>query len=93
MCCLSRRHGALQMVKEDKNGLVFLRNGKIVHAETNLARGRDALFEIVTWKYVEFAYERSVRPPMETIEAPWDEVLIEAISRDQEEARGQRQSA
>ena len=94
MCCLSRRDGALQMVKESTNGLVFLRNGKIVHAETGSVCGRDALFEVVAWKYVEFAYEGSVRPPLETIDAPWDEILIGAINRHKkEEARPQRQSA
>ena len=82
------------MVKESKNGLVFLRNGKIVHAETNSLRGRDALFEIVAWKYVEFAYESRVRPPLETIDTPWHEILIGVINRNKkEEARPQRQSA
>lgn len=93
MCCLSRRSGAVQMVKEEKNGLVYLRNGKIVHAETNLARGRDALLEIVAWKYVEFAYERSVRPPLETITAAWDEILIEAVAPEKQESESRRQSA
>lgn len=93
MCCLSRRNGALQMVKDGKNGLVFLRNGKIVHAETNTARGPDALFEMVAWKNVEFAYECSVRPPLETINTPWDEILIDAINREKEEPKPQRQSA
>jgi hypothetical protein len=80
MCCLSRRSGAFQLVKESKSGLVFLRTGKIVHAETTAARGRDALFEIVTWEFVEFAYERSVRPPLETITAAWDGILIDAVT-------------
>jgi CheY-like chemotaxis protein len=80
MCCLSRRSGALQLVKESKSGLVFLRTGKIVHAETTAARGHDALFEIVTWEFVEFAYERSVRPPLETITAAWDGILIDAVT-------------
>lgn len=93
MCCLTRRNGALQMVNEGKNGLVFLRKGKIVHAETNSAQGRDALFEIVSWKYVEFAYERSVHPPLDTIDTPWDQTLIDAISRDKAEQKRQRQSA
>lgn len=79
MCCLSRRSGALQMVKDGKNGLVFLRHGKIVHAETTAGRGREALAEIISWKFVEFAYERSVRPPLETITAAWDEILIDLI--------------
>ena len=93
MCCLSRRGGAVQMVKEGKSGLVYLRNGKIVHAETTATRGRDALFEMVAWKYVEFAYERTVRAPLETITAPWDEILIEAIASEKQETESRRQSA
>jgi hypothetical protein len=81
MCCLSRRSGAIQMVKEKKSGIIFLHNGELVHAETTAARGREALFEIITWEYVEFAYDRTVRPPVETIKQPWDEVLIEAVGR------------
>src|ERR1043166_2134577 len=92
MCCLSRRHGALQMVKNGNSGLIFLRNGKIVHAETSSAAGSDALFEIVSWKYAEFAYEGTVRSPAMTIESPWDEILIEAINRDKH-APKQPQSA
>jgi CheY-like chemotaxis protein len=95
MCCLSRRGGALQLVKEAKSGLAFLRNGKIVHAETTVARGSDALLEMVSWEFVEFAYERSVRPPLETISAAWHEILIDAITSRQQEAtvKSQRQSA
>ena len=93
MCCLGCRNGAVQMVKDGRSGLVFLRNGKIVHAETAANRGREALFEIVGWEEIEFAYERSVRPPVETITAPWDEVLIEAINAHKEEQKSQRRSA
>jgi hypothetical protein len=82
MCCLSRRSGALQMVKENKSGIVFLRNGEIVHAETTGARGREAFFEIARWQYIEFAYDRSVRPPVETITGGWDELLIESVERE-----------
>jgi DNA-binding NarL/FixJ family response regulator len=93
MCCLSRRSGALQLVKEGKNGLVYLRNGKIVHAETTTERGRDALAEIVKWKYIEFAYERSVRPPLETIRDNWDEILIELVGVNKDPIESQRRSA
>ena len=80
MCCLSRHNGALQLVKEAESGHVFLRNGKMVHAQTPTARGREALLEIVSWELAEFAYERSVRPPLETITSPWEDVLIEAVA-------------
>ena len=95
MCCLSRRNGALQLVKDSKNGLVFLRGGKIVHAETTTARGRDALFEMASWEFIEFAYERSVRPPLETIADPWHDILINAVTAGKQEdsVKSHRQSA
>lgn len=80
MCCLSRRSGAIQMVKENNSGIVYLRDGTIVDAETTAGHGKDAVHEIVSWKYVEFAYDKSVRPPAETITVPWDELLIAAAA-------------
>jgi CheY-like chemotaxis protein len=80
MTCLSRRNGALQLVKDIKSGLVFLRDGKIVHAETTTARGREALLEIVSWEFIEFAYERSVRPPLETITTASHDILIDVVT-------------
>jgi CheY-like chemotaxis protein len=85
MCCLSRRSGVLQLVQEAKSGLVFLRNGKIIHAETTAACGRDALLEMVGWEFVEFAYERAVRPPLETITRAWNDILIDVASAKKEE--------
>jgi hypothetical protein len=74
---------------------VFLRNGRIVHAETTVARGRDALFEMVNWEFVEFAYERSVRPPLETITGTWHDILIDAVTDQKQEnaIKSHRQSA
>ena len=79
MCCLSRRNGALQMVRENRSGILYLRHGDIVHAETTAARGRDAFSEIASWKWIEFAYDRSVRPPVETITETWHEMLIDSL--------------
>jgi hypothetical protein len=93
MCCLSRRSGAVQMVKDGNNGLVFLSSGKIVHAETAVSRGRDALSEIVAWQYIEFAYEQSVPRPLGTISGSWHDVLIDAMAAQKEETGSQRQSA
>ncbi|MGI9086780.1 MAG: DUF4388 domain-containing protein [Chthoniobacterales bacterium] len=81
MCCLSQRSGALQFVRGSKTAIVFLLNGRIVHAERGVARGPDALAEIVPWDAVEFAYDYSVRAPAETIHGSWDEAVIAAIAR------------
>lgn len=80
MCCLSGRSGAVQLVRGDASGLVFLNNGRIVHAETPTARGTEALYQICGWDDVEFAYDESVRSA-ETITTAWDETLIQAVNR------------
>src|SRR5207247_851588 len=67
MCCLSRRNGALQLVKETRSGLAFLRNGKISQAETTAAHGSDALVERVSWAFVPVGSDPRVRQPHQII--------------------------
>jgi DNA-binding response OmpR family regulator len=88
MCCLSRRSGAVQIVKEAQSGIVYLREGRIVHAEAMVTRGTEALLEIAGWGDIEFAYDASVRAP-ETISLPWDEALIQAVVRSKKEKSGE----
>jgi DNA-binding response OmpR family regulator len=87
MCCLSKRSGAVQIVKEAQTGIVYLREGKIVHAEGAVTRGTEALLEIAGWGDIEFAYDASVRAA-ETISTPWDEALVQAVVRHQKEKAG-----
>jgi DNA-binding NarL/FixJ family response regulator len=93
MCCLSKRSGAVQVVREGQSGIVFLRDGKVVHAEATVKRGTEALLEIASWGDIEFAYDASVLAP-ETISLPWDEALVQAITgRREEEAPAPIESA
>lgn len=84
MCCLSGRSGAVQIVKQSRSGIVYLRDGKLVHAEGPTARGSEALLEMAAWDLVEFAYDPSIRAP-ETISMPWDEALMQAVVPQKEE--------
>ncbi len=79
MCCLAGRSGAFQLVGGGQIGTVFLRQGQIVHAETESGVADDALSEIVSWGEIEFAYDRSLEPAIETMSRAWDEMLIEAL--------------
>ena len=72
-----------------QSGIVFLRDGAIVHAEAAAAHGNEALFEIIAWKSVEFAYDRTFRPPIETITMPWEEALIGAVAQHKEQKLAQ----
>jgi len=84
MCCLSRRSGAVQIVQQTGSGIVYLRDGKIVHAEGPTTRGTEALREIAAWDLGEFAYDSSIGAP-ETISLPWDEALAHAVISQKEE--------
>ncbi|MDQ6621868.1 MAG: DUF4388 domain-containing protein [Verrucomicrobiota bacterium] len=88
MCCLSRRDGALQLVKGSQTALVFLKAGQIVHVERGALRDAEALHEITAWESVEFAYDQYVRAPAETITGRWDEVLIAAVTRHKKQSVG-----
>ena len=88
MCCLSGRSGAVQIVKEGYSGIVYLREGKIVHAEGAVTRGTEALLEIAGWGDIEFAYDASIRAA-ETISTSWDEALVRAVRGHQEENAGE----
>ncbi|CAN5794582.1 hypothetical protein BH20VER1_BH20VER1_00280 [soil metagenome] len=81
MCCLSGRSGAVQFVRGSSTAIVYLQAGRIVHAERGPARGADALYEIVHWEAVEFAYDYTVRAPVQTITTSWDEAIISAVAR------------
>ena len=87
MCCLSRRGGAVQMVKGTHSGIAYLRSGQIVHAETSSNQGQSALVEMIGWGRVEFAYDGSVRAAVETITVSWNAALIEGGAREHKEAK------
>ena len=85
MCCLNRSNGAVQMVRGDQSAFAYLRDGQIVHAETGGATGSDAMLQMVAWGSVEFAYDRTIRPPAETITESWDALLVDAVTKSKEQ--------
>jgi hypothetical protein len=79
MCCLSRRSGALQMVSGANVGMIYLRDGEVVHSETGTEYGNHALIEIVSWGEIEFAYDRAASPGVETVSKAWNALLLDAL--------------
>jgi CheY-like chemotaxis protein len=92
MCCLSKRTGAVQIVNGAQMGIVYLRDGRIVHAEGAITRGTEALLEIAGWGEIEFAYDATVRAA-ETTSTPWDEALVQAVAQHQEETGDEEEPA
>ena len=86
MCCLAHRSGALQVVRGSRVGIVFLRDGAIVHAETAGLRGHPALVEMVSWGEIEFAYDRALTTPAETLRGRWEQMLSTALQENKRSA-------
>lgn len=86
MCCLARRGGALQIVRGSRVGTVYLRDGEIVHAETNSIHGYSALVEMISWGEIEFAYDRAMTAESETLPGRWDQILSDALEENKRSA-------
>ena len=84
MCCLSGKSGGVQLVVGSDAGVVYLRNGELRHAETQRARGLDAIFEMPRWGHAEFAYDANASPAEQSIDIGWDAALIEVVMRERE---------
>ncbi|MEO7724641.1 MAG: DUF4388 domain-containing protein [Chthoniobacterales bacterium] len=85
MCCLSGKSGGVQLVVGSDAGVVYLRNGELRHAETQQARGLEAIYEMLRWGDAEFAYDANANPAEQSIEIGWDAALIEVVMREREE--------
>jgi CheY-like chemotaxis protein len=87
MCCLSGKSGGVQLVAGSDSGVVYLRNGELRHAETARARGLEAIYEMMQWGPVEFAYDANASSTEQSIDIGWDAALIELVMRAREEPR------
>jgi hypothetical protein len=72
-CCMSVRSGK-------KRGVIYFRQGEIVHSQTGTLRGEEAFYAILSWELGVFHCE--VAPPKkETIQESWDFLLMESMRR------------
>lgn len=86
MNCLSRMTCTLHIKNSDqtKQGIICFKKGAITHAETHtpagVCAGKEAFFEIATWKGGNFDTITEV-PPTVTIAEGWEQLLIESMQQ------------
>lgn len=86
MNCLSRMTCTLHIknIDQTKQGIICFVKGAITHAETHTPSGayagKDAFFEIATWKGGSFDTLTEV-PPTVTIAESWEQLLIESMQQ------------
>jgi DNA-binding response OmpR family regulator/predicted regulator of Ras-like GTPase activity (Roadblock/LC7/MglB family) len=77
----------VKIVKGDAGGLLFFRQGRLVHAATGDREGPDAFYQILSWDPVELGIHDGCTTPQTTIEQSLDALLLDAFRRSDEESR------
>jgi predicted regulator of Ras-like GTPase activity (Roadblock/LC7/MglB family) len=82
--CLGRMKNALSIAVEDEEGIIYFRDGEIVHAVYGKEEGEGALFTILGWEGGDFKTISGEESSKATIDRSWQELLIEAMRRKDE---------
>ena len=78
MECLSGHTSLIEVTSKGRRGRIYIRNGKLVHAEFAGGTGEGALNQLLTLKGGEFHHAPYSEPAAHTIEGSWEFLLMEA---------------
>jgi hypothetical protein len=84
--CLERRRGVARVRDGGRSGLIYFREGNVVHASEGELVGEAALRSLLRWKRGVFESCEAPWPTAESITRPWQNLLL-AIAQEQDEAR------
>jgi len=87
MECLNRNSSLMKVNAGEWQGKIFIKEGAIVHSEAADRNGEAALNKILSLRGGEFSIHPFEEPPRQTIDSPWEFLLMEA-ARAQDEAAG-----
>lgn len=86
MCCLSMLSMTLRVAKGDREGMIYIQDGEIVHAQCEDMVGEEAFYRIASWEAGHFETLGEMTPPEVTIDSRWESLLMEA-SRQLDESK------
>lgn len=78
---VSGKTGAFRLVDGERQGSIYLQEGRIVHAELGDDAGEDALYWLALWTKGEFRFEPGVTTEARTIHKSNTNLLMEAAQR------------
>jgi len=68
----------LKVTDGGKSGEIFICEGNIIHAVCGKKIGKEAFYKILSWTQGSFRGETYFPPPLQSINLPWEHLLIEA---------------
>jgi len=84
LCSKKEQVGRLHFTCNNEHGEIFIHNGKIIHATTEVSSGKDAIYTLLTWREGAFEFETDVPPGQITITADTKEFLADCIKKRKE---------
>jgi len=79
--CLGRLTMSIDITRGAEKGLIYIKNGDIVHAQVGSVQGEEALYTLLRWKGGRFVSQMGTTPPKQTIDARWEQLLMEGMKR------------
>jgi hypothetical protein len=78
---VSGKTGKFTLAHEHDRGLIYLKNGQIVHAELNDVVGEEAIYTLAIWNQGDFQFTAGEEPARQTISKSNTNLLMEAARR------------
>jgi hypothetical protein len=83
---VSMADGALTIRRGTQSGTIWFDRGAMVHAVCGELTGEEAVYRLLQWHDGQFSLDQGGKAPIRSIEASWQEVLMEGCRRLDEEA-------
>lgn len=78
---VSGKTGLFHLKRGESLGLLYLKDGNIVHAEVGDIKGEEAVYELAIWDDGEFHFEPDIEPTVRSINKSNTNLLMEAARR------------
>jgi two-component system chemotaxis response regulator CheB len=86
MCCLTTISTGIRVKKDQREGMIYIEEGEIVHSVCEDKTGEEAFYEILSWKSGSFETLGAVGVSGKTIGKNWQYLIMEALRRVDEKA-------
>lgn len=86
MLCLARSSLVMKVSSSIGNGLIFIQEGWIVHAESGIFEGEAAFYDILQWKDGHFEMVSFQEPGVRSISKSWECLILETMRMHDEES-------
>jgi len=86
--CEERNQAQLTLNYQGNVGVIFFKDGGMIHAETGDLSGDEAIYSLLSWENGSFRLKMGAEPANQTIHKGWSSLLLEGMRRIDESTAG-----